>query len=54
MSLREVMDRLFEEAWVRPTSIFFGESLAVPVDVIEKRSSYYRESGHAGIQAGGD
>src|SRR5437667_114122 len=37
MSLRNAMDRLFEDAWVRPWSLGTGESMGgnLPVDVYE-------------------
>lgn len=35
MTLRQAMDRLFEEAWVRPGRFLAAEGFSVPMDVAE-------------------
>ena len=39
-SLRQAMDRLLEDAWVRPSRFFQGEGQQVPLDVAEDEHNY--------------
>ena len=47
VSLREAMDRLFEDSFIRPN----GQQLAVPVDVWETKDAYHLQADLPGLSA---
>lgn len=49
-SLRQAMDRLFEEAWVRPSRLFGLEGQYVPLDVAEGEHEYTIRAALPGIK----
>lgn len=50
MSLREAMDRLFEEAFVRPGRLMGAETVSMPVDVAEDEQSITVKAALPGIK----
>ena len=47
VSLREAMDRLFEDSFIRPN----GQQLAVPVDLWETKDAYHLQADLPGLSA---
>jgi HSP20 family protein len=48
-SLRDMMDRVFEQAWVRPTSVFEGSMSRFPVDLYEAGDEYVLTASLPGV-----
>src|SRR5437870_13508429 len=54
VSLREAMDRLFEDSFIRPTAwtgMAAGGQLAVPVDLWETKDAYHLQADLPGLSA---
>lgn len=49
-SLREMMDRLFEQAWVRPSSLIEGTVGRFPIDLYETADEYVLEAALPGVR----
>ena len=52
MSLRQAMDRLFEESFIRPTRFFLGEDGAIPLDVYETPDQVVVKASLPGVKPG--
>lgn len=50
MSLREAMDKLFEESFVSPRWLFGGEGVSLPVDIYDKGDSYVVSASVPGVK----
>ena len=51
VSLREAMDRLFEDSFIRPNGWNNGQQLAVPVDLWETKDAYHLRADLPGLAA---
>ena len=51
VSLREAMDRLFEDSFIRPNGWNKGQQLAVPVDLWETKDAYHLRADLPGLAA---
>jgi HSP20 family protein len=51
VSLREAMDRLFEDSFIRPDGWANGQQLAVPVDLWETKDAYHLRADLPGLSA---
>jgi HSP20 family protein len=51
VSLREAMDRLFEDSFIRPNAWANGQQLAVPVDLWETKDAYHLRADLPGMTA---
>lgn len=51
VSLREAMDRLFEDSFIRPNGWNNGQALAVPVDLWETKDAYHLRADLPGLAA---
>ena len=51
VSLREAMDRLFEDSFIRPNGWNNGQPLAVPVDLWETKDAYHLRADLPGLAA---
>jgi HSP20 family protein len=49
-SLRDMMDRVFEQAWVRPTSVIDGALGRFPVDLYESGDDYVLTASLPGVK----
>jgi HSP20 family protein len=50
MSLRQAMDRLFEEAWIRPTRLWAEEGMYTPIDLSETEDEFIVKMALPGIK----
>jgi HSP20 family protein len=51
VTLREAMDRLFEDSFIRPNGWNNGQQLAVPVDLWETKDAYHLRADLPGLAA---
>ena len=49
VSLREAMDRLFEDSFIRPNGWANGQQLAIPVDLWETKDAYHVRANLPGL-----